>query len=39
MYTPYLPYSVTLPYCHTADGGSSETEDDIGDCLSGIGQG
>ena len=39
MFAPHLPYFMTLPYSHNTDGGSRETEDDIGDCLGGIGQG
>lgn len=34
MFTPHLPYSVTLPYGHNADGGGSNTKDDIGNCVS-----
>ena len=36
---PYLPYAATLPYSHNADDGSSKTEDNIGDCVGGVGRG
>lgn len=39
MLTPHLPYSVTLIYSHDADDGRSESEDDIGDYLGGVGRG
>ena len=39
MFAPHLPYSVTLPDSHDADGGSRETKDDIGNCLGGVGRG
>ena len=34
IFTPHLPYSVTLIYGHNADGSGSDSKDDIDDCVS-----
>lgn len=34
MFTPHLPYSVTLPYSHNANSSGSDTKDDVGNCVS-----
>ena len=39
MLAPHLPYSMALIHSHDADARGSESEDDIGNYLGGVGRG